>query len=63
MTQVHVNPKLIISQYYDSLINLIDIHTEELLDKYDENHLLQMPNDPSNRESIQSKEGYYLTGK
>lgn len=55
MTQVHMNPKLIISQYYDSLINLIHIHTEEILDIYDENHILEIPNRLSNPQSFQSK--------
>lgn len=35
------NPKLIIIQYYDRLINFIDIHTEELLQKYSETDLLE----------------------
>lgn len=33
-----LNPKLIISQYYDSLVNQIDIHTEELINKTPETH-------------------------
>lgn len=40
-----VNPKLIISEYYDYLVNQIDIYTEELLEKYNENDLLQEPLD------------------
>ena len=35
------NPKLIITDYYDSLINYIDIHTEELLQKYSEPDLIK----------------------
>lgn len=42
-SNVRVNPKLIISQYYDSLINHIDIHTEKLLESYKENDLLEKP--------------------
>lgn len=38
MTNMTLNPKLIISQYYDSLVNQIDIHTEELLEKVSETH-------------------------
>ena len=35
-----MNPKLIISNYFDSLINQIDIHTEEVLEKTKENALI-----------------------
>lgn len=35
-----VNPKLFLSNYFDSLINQIDIHTEEQLEKYQENENL-----------------------
>lgn len=34
------NPKLLISHYYDSLVNLIDVHTEELLEKVSDTHEL-----------------------
>lgn len=37
------NPKLIISQYFDSLIRNIDIYTEEQLAKHTEHELLQLP--------------------
>ena len=67
MSKVRVNPKLIISQYYDSLINLIDIHTEELLDIYDENDLLEMPEDVyctsrSEQKVLQAKERELIPG-
>ena len=35
-----MNPKLIISNYFDSLINQIDIHTEEELAKFKETDLI-----------------------
>ena len=35
-----MNPKLVISEYFDSLINLIDIHTEEELEKSNETDLI-----------------------
>ena len=35
------NLKLLIDDYYDSLIRDIDIYTKELLEKYNENDLLQ----------------------
>ena len=36
-----MNPKLLISNYFDYLINLIDIHTEEELAKSNENNLVE----------------------
>ena len=35
-----MNPKLLISNYFDSLVNLIDIHTEEQLLKSSETDLI-----------------------
>ena len=35
------HPKLMIIDYYDSLINVIDIHTEELLRAYSETDILE----------------------
>ena len=35
-----LSPKLLIVDYYDSLINDIDIYTEELLDEYSQNDIL-----------------------
>lgn len=35
-----LNPKLLVSHYYDSLVNLIDVHTEELLEKVSDTHEL-----------------------
>ena len=37
------NPKLLIVDYYDSLIQKIDIYIEQLLEKYDKNDLLPDP--------------------
>lgn len=37
------NPKLLIVNYYDSLIQKIDIYIEQLLEKYDKNDLLPDP--------------------
>lgn len=36
-------PKLVISKYFDSLTRNIDIYTEELLDRFPDNHLSQKP--------------------
>lgn len=41
MAKVSVNPKQLISEHYDSLINKIDIHTEELLEKFGAESLLK----------------------
>lgn len=35
------NPKLIISDYFDGLINKVEIYTEELLEKRDDNQILK----------------------
>lgn len=35
LTTLSINPKIIISDYYDSLARLIDIYTQELLEKYE----------------------------
>lgn len=40
------NPKLVVSLYYDSLIRQIDIHTEELLEKFTDEDLLPDCNYP-----------------
>lgn len=36
-----MNPKLVISNYFDSIVNQIDIYTEEKLEKTNENDLIQ----------------------
>ena len=46
MAQFH-SPKMLIVDYYDSLINRIDIYTEELLEEYSEDDVLPKENEPS----------------
>jgi hypothetical protein len=46
MAQFH-SPKLLIVDYYDSLINRIDIYTEELLAEYSEDDVLPKEKEPS----------------
>ena len=46
------NPKLFIVDYYDSLISEIDIYTEELLEKYNENDLLE--ENPKEKDSFEN---------
>lgn len=36
-----INPKLVVSEYYDSLINRIDIHTEEQLAKFSDSDVVE----------------------
>lgn len=38
-----MNPKLFISNYFDSIVNLIDIHTEEELEKAKDMDFEDMP--------------------
>ncbi len=39
-----ITPRLLIADYYDSLVRRIDIHTEQLIERYGEDDLL--PNGP-----------------
>ena len=47
-----VNPKLLISQYFDSLINRVDIHTEELLGKYSSQQKMDNPDKAKDQPKI-----------
>lgn len=43
MGDLKFNPKLMICEYFEKLINLIDIHTEEQLEKYSDTDLIGEP--------------------
>lgn len=42
MKNSNFNPKLVISEYIDGLINKVDIYTEELLEKRDDNQMFEI---------------------
>src|SRR5579883_862303 len=58
LTKKFITPRLLISDYYDSLINRIDIYSERLLEHYRENDLL--PNEP---DEIEIKSNKYRSDK
>lgn len=43
MSKLQFNPKLIICDYFDKLVNLVDIHTEEQLKKFDKSDFVGEP--------------------
>lgn len=43
MSKLKYNPKLLICEYFDKIINLIDIHTEKQLEKYSDRVLIDQP--------------------
>lgn len=47
-----VNLKKIIIEHFDELINQIDIHTEEQLEKYSSTDTVQVPNEPDDAKSM-----------
>ena len=45
MTDSKLNPKLLISEYFDALINRVDIHIEEQLEEYSNQETMEDPED------------------
>ena len=43
MNKSKINPKLLVSEYFDALINRVDIHTEEQLEKYSNEDTMENP--------------------
>ena len=53
MTESKINPKLLVSDYFDALINRVDIYTEEQLEKYSNQATIENP-DKTNTEQHKS---------
>lgn len=51
MSKSKVNPKLVVSDYFDSLINRVDVHTEELLEEYPSQATIEDPNNTLNEKN------------
>ena len=50
MSESRVNPKLLVSEYFDALINRVDIHTEEQLEKYWNKDTMENPDKTNNEQ-------------
>ena len=49
------NPKIRISDFYDSLVNGVDVFVEQLLEKHDKDDKLFHPIDTSNEEEEETR--------
>lgn len=60
MSDFKVNPKILISEYFDSLINRVDIQTEEQLEKFTSKSTRLNPDKASGNKTINV--WHYLNG-